>query len=133
MTIVLTDAQGEPKTREVEFSEQTQRKLPKPAGYQILIALPDIEEKTEGGIIKPHESQHHEQVASVVGFVLAMGPDCYKDPERFPSGPYCAEGDFVVFHPYSGTRLKVHGKEFRLINDDTVKAVVDDPRGIVRA
>jgi len=68
-----------------------------------------------------------------VGFVLKMGPDCYKNESRFPTGPYCQEGDFIIMRSYSGTRMNIHGKEFRLINDDTVEAVVDDPRGIEKA
>lgn len=115
--------------------EQPQKKatqLPEPKGFKLLIALPDIEEKTEGGILKASETIRNESVATVVGFVLKLGPDAYKDEKRFPSGPYCKEGDWVVFRAYSGTRVKIHDKEFRIINDDTVEAVVDDPRGIER-
>ena len=68
----------------------------------------------------------------MVGFVIKMGPDCYRDKTRFPHGPWCKEGDFIIMRAYSGTRIKIHGKEFRIINDDTVEAVVDDPRGIHR-
>lgn len=106
--------------------------LPDPKGYRLLIALPDVEEKTEGGIIKASETIRNETVATVVGFVLKIGADAYKDEKRFPNGPYCKEGDWVVFRAYSGTRVKIHGKEFRLINDDTVEAVIDDPRGVER-
>jgi co-chaperonin GroES (HSP10) len=76
---------------------------------------------------------YHEEVLTPVLFVVKMGPDCYKDEKRFPSGPSCKKGDFVVVRPNSGTRLKIHGREFRLINDDSVEAVVEDPRGITRA
>ena len=107
--------------------------LPKPTGYKILVALPAPDEKTEGGLLKASETMQREEVASIVGFVIAMGPDCYKDPERFPSGvPYCKEQDWIIMRAYSGTRMKIHGKEFRLINDDSVEAVVQDPRGIVK-
>jgi co-chaperonin GroES (HSP10) len=106
--------------------------LPEPKGYKLLIALPEIDEKTEGGIIKASETIRNETVATVVGFVLKMGADAYKDEKRFPNGAYCKEGDWVVFRAYSGTRVKIHGKEFRLINDDTVEAVIDDPRGVER-
>jgi len=99
----------------------------------LLIALPEIEEVTEGGIIKSHQSQDNEAISTVVGFVLRAGPDAYSSFTRFPNGPYCKEGDWVVFRAFSGTRIKIHGKEFRLINDDTVEAVVEDPRGIERA
>ena len=107
--------------------------LPEPKGYKILIALPEIEEKTEGGIIKSSDSRYEESIATVVGWVMSMGPDAYANYARFPSGPYCGVGDWVVFRAFSGTRIKVHGKELRLINDDTVEAVVEDPRGVERA
>ena len=106
--------------------------LPVPTGYRILIGLPEIEEKTEGGIIKAQSTISLEETASVVGFVLAMGPDCYKDEKRFPTGPWCKEGDFIIMRAYSGTRISIHGKEFRIINDDTPEAVIDDPRGVSR-
>jgi co-chaperonin GroES (HSP10) len=108
--------------------------LPEPCGWKILIGLPEVDEKTEGGIIKPDDVRHVEQVASVVGFVMKMGPLCYKDEDKFPTGPWCKEGDFVFIPPFSGVRV-IHqsGMELRLINDDTVQAVVDDPRGWRRA
>tara|TARA_R100001244_G_scaffold21831_1_gene22974 strand:- start:125 stop:508 length:384 start_codon:yes stop_codon:yes gene_type:complete len=107
--------------------------LPKPSGYKILIALPEIDEKTEGGIYKPDSLQEIEEVATVVGYVVSMGPDAYGDKTKFPTGPWCGVKDFVVFRAYQGTRIRIHGKEFRLINDDTVEAVVEDPRGYKRA
>ena len=107
--------------------------LPEPKGYKLLIALPEVEETTESGIIKSAESRHEESIATVVGWVMSMGPDAYVNYGRFPNGPYCQVGDWVVFRAFSGTRLKIHGKEFRLINDDTVEAVVEDPRGVERA
>ena len=107
--------------------------LPEPKGYKLLIALPEIDEATDGGIIKSAQSQHEESISTIVGWVMSMGPDAYVNYTRFPNGPYCQVGDFVVFRAFSGTRLKIHGKEFRLINDDTVEAVVDDPRGVERA
>ena len=107
--------------------------LPEPRGYKLLIALPEVDETTDGGIIKSVQSQHEESIATVAGFVMSMGPDAYANFSRFPNGPYCEVGDWVVFRAFSGTRLKIHGKEFRLINDDTVEAVVEDPRGVERA
>jgi len=112
--------------------KQKASQLPEPKGFKLLIALPDVEEKTEGGILKASETIRNETVATVVGFVIKLGPDAYKDEKRFPTGPYCKEGDWVVFRAYSGTRVKIYGKEFRIINDDTVEAVVDDPRGVER-
>ena len=107
--------------------------LPKPSGYKILIALPEPEKEFDGGIIKASKTLYDEEIGSIVGVVLALGPDCYADPNRFPNGPYCKEGDCILMRSYSGTRFKIHGKEFRLINDDSVEAVVEDPRGSVKA
>ena len=76
---------------------------------------------------------HMEEVLSTVFFVVELGPDCYKDEKRFPTGPWCKQGDFILARPNTGTRLKIHGREFRLINDDSVEGVVEDPRGISRA
>ena len=117
----------------VAVDEKTQLKLPDPSGYRILIAIPEVDEKTKGGVIMPDQYKSMENTASIVGFVVQMGPDAYKDDSKFPTGPWCKDGDFVVFRSYSGTRFKVEGKEFRLINDDSVEAVVDDPRGFERA
>ena len=115
------------------MSEKLASQLPKPTGYKLLIALPDPEEKTEGGIIKASQTLQAEEIGSIVGFVLEMGPDAYQSSERFPSGPYCKKGDWIMMRSYSGTRFKVHGKEFRLINDDSVEAIVEDPRAVVKA
>ena len=108
------------------------KQLPEPSGYHILIGIPESEEKTDGGILKARQTFEIEETATIVGFVLKLGPDCYQDKKRFPSGPWCKEGDFIIMRAYSGTRISIHGKEFRLINDDTVEAVVEDPRGISR-
>ena len=118
--------------KEDEGEAEVASQLPVPTGYHILIGLPEIEEKTEGGILKAKSTLEIEEVASIVGFVIAMGPDCYKDEKRFPTGPWCKEGDFVLMRSYSGTRISIHGKEFRLINDDTPEAEGQDPRGIKR-
>lgn len=115
------------------MDEETRLKLPKPVGYHILIATLDVSEKTEGGVYMPDSLKSAEQTASIIGLVVAVGPEAYADANKFPSGPHCKEGDFVIFRSYSGTRFKIGGKEFRLINDDTVEAVVDDPRGFTRA
>ena len=107
-------------------------KLPDPKGYKILINLPEPETASEGGILKAQETIEAEEVGSIIGFVIKLGPDAYSDKSRFPSGAYCKEGDFIMMRSYSGTRFKVHGKEFRLINDDSVEAVVEDPRGVIK-
>lgn len=113
--------------------ERVASKLPQPQGYKILIGVPEISEKTEGGVFMPDGLKAAEETASIIGFVMKLGPDAYNDESKFPNGAYCKEGDFVIFRSYSGTRFKIHGREFRLINDDTVEAVVEDPRGYSRA
>jgi co-chaperonin GroES (HSP10) len=130
--IVIATESGEVSTLP-ETAEEKATQLPQPSGYHILVAIPEIEDKYESGLIKADSTMHYEEVLSTVFFVVKMGADCYKDASRFPSGPWCKEGDFVLARPNSGTRLKIHGREFRLINDDSVEAVVDDPRGISRA
>ena len=87
----------------------------------------------ESGLIKAQETLHNEELLTTTSFVISLGPDCYKDQTRFPSGPWCKEGDFILVRPHAGTRVKIHGREFRIINDDAVEAVVQDPRGISRA
>jgi hypothetical protein len=96
--------------------------LPEPTGFKLLCAVPHVEEEYSGGIIKAESTVKAEEQTTVVLFVVKLGPDAYKDSTRFPSGPWCQVGDFVF-----------HGREFRIINDDTVEGVVDDPRGIRRA
>jgi chaperonin GroES len=118
---------------EKTVEDSTARKIPEPSGYKLLIKPLEVKEKTESGIYMPDSLKNAEQTASVIGFVVKVGLDAYKDPEKFPNGPYCKEGDFLIFRSYSGTRFKVDKQEFRLINDDTVEAVVDDPRGYTRA
>ena len=114
-------------------AEEKAKQLPVPSGYHILVALPESEEKYDSGIIKADETRRFEEVLSTVFFVVELGPDCYKDAKRFPTGPWCKKCDFILARPNTGTRLKIHGREFRLINDDSVEAVVQDPRGISRA
>jgi co-chaperonin GroES (HSP10) len=106
--------------------------LPDPVGYKLLIAIPLKEEKTEGGILLPEDTRRREEAASITGMILKIGPDAYTDQERFPSGAWCKEGDWIVMRSYTGTRIEVHGQEFRIINDDSVEAIVEDPRGIKR-
>tara|TARA_R110000868_G_scaffold396429_1_gene668612 strand:- start:925 stop:1335 length:411 start_codon:yes stop_codon:yes gene_type:complete len=115
-----------------QTEEEKARQLPEPKGYRILCALPEAEEKFDSGIVKSSETMRNEEVLSTVFFVVKLGPDCYKDEKRFPTGNWCKEGDFILARPNSGTRLKIHGREFRIINDDSVEAVVQDPRGISR-
>jgi hypothetical protein len=113
-------------------AEEKAKQLPKPSGYHILCAIPEAEKEFDSGLAKADITLHYEEVLTTVLWVIELGPDCYKDTTRFPSGPWCKKGDFVLVRPNSGSRLLIHGREFRLINDDSVEAVVDDPRGIKR-
>lgn len=133
----LVNLDGNPIIKEVAASdvpvEDRPKQLPDPSGYRILCAIPEVEKVTEGGILKADVTIYHEELLATALFVLKVGPDAYKDEKRFPNGPWCKEGDFVIVRPHAGTRIKIHGREFRIINDDSVEAVVDDPRGISRA
>ena len=115
-----------------DTDDRKAKQLPDPSGYRILCGIPNIEEQYESGILKSDLTLQHEELLTTVLFVVKMGPDCYKDAARFPSGPWCREGDFILVRPHAGTRLKIHGREFRIINDDSVEGVVEDPRGISR-
>jgi chaperonin GroES len=116
-----------------QVKEDVKQRIPEPSGYKLLISPLEVKEKTDSGVYMPDSLKSAEQTASVIGFVVKAGPDAYMDKDKFPNGPYCKEGDFVIFRSYSGTRFKIDNQEFRLINDDTVEAVVDDPRGYTRA
>ena len=114
-------------------AEEKAKQLPKPTGYRILCAIPDVEKQFEGSdLFKPDDLIKKDEILTTILFVVELGPDCYKDPARFPTGAWCKPGDFVLVRPNAGTRLVIHGKEFRIINDDSVEAVVEDPRGITR-
>lgn len=108
------------------------KQLPRPSGYRILCAIPEAEETFDSGIIKSDETRRHDELLTTVLFVVDLGPDCYLDKTRFPNGPWCKKGDFVLVRPHAGTRLVIHDREFRIINDDSIEGVVDDPRGIKR-
>jgi len=122
---------SQPKEPEVPIEDRA-KQLPDPQGYRLLCAIPEIEKETEGGILKIESVIEREELLTTVLFVVKMGPDAYGDTKRFPSGPWCKEGDFVLVRPNAGTRVEIHGREFRIINDDSVEAVVEDPRGIKR-
>jgi co-chaperonin GroES (HSP10) len=110
--------------------------LPEPTGWKLLCAVPEVDEKIAGtslDLVRDATTMRQEESATTVLFVLKVGPDAYKDQTKFPGGPWCKEGDFVLVRTYSGTRFKIFGKEFRLINDDQIDAVVQDPRGLTRA
>jgi co-chaperonin GroES (HSP10) len=114
-------------------ADEKARQLPIPSGYRILCAIPEAEEEYESGLLKSSDTINFEEKLATVLFVVHLGPDCYKDDKRFPTGPWCKQGDFIIVRPNAGTRLLIHGREFRLINDDSVESVVQDPRGIKRA
>lgn len=113
-------------------AEEKAKQLPQPSGYRILCAIPEAEEEFESGIIKSDETMRNEELLTTVLFVVDMGPDCYTDKTKFPSGPWCKKGDFILVRPNAGTRLLIHGREFRVIYDDNVEGTVEDPRGIKR-
>jgi len=133
MSELLVSQDGETSTTLPETAEEKARQVPDPSTFHLLCVLPEIDEQYESGLVKAGQTMHFEEVLSPVLFVVKMGPDAYKDATRFPSGPSCKVGDFVLVRPNTGTRIKIHGKEFRIINDDSVEAVVQDPRGVSRA
>ena len=122
------------ETQTALTDDEIEAQMPKPVGYRLLVALPTIEETFgETGIIKADKTKFEEKILTVVGYVIDMGEQAYSDKERFPTGPWCKVGDCVVFRASSGTRIKVNGQEYRLMNDDSIEAVVADPRGLSRA
>ena len=114
--------------------EELEVQLPTPVGYRVLIALPEIEETYENTkVLKTNTEMRNEHIMSILGLVIDMGSQAYKDKERFGDTPWCKIGDFVMFRANTGTRFKIDGKEYRLMNDDSIEAVVADPRGVTRA
>jgi co-chaperonin GroES (HSP10) len=122
------------KEVESELTEsELENQLPTPVGYRVLIAMPEIEDTYgESGIIKSSKEVQLDTVMSTIGLVLDMGEQAYSDKDRFPAGPWCKQGDYVMFRMNTGTRFKVNGVEYRLMNDDSIEAVVNDPRGVTR-
>ena len=112
---------------------ELEAQLPVPVGYKLLIALPTIEDTYDSGLVKAENTKHAEQVLSMIGLVLDMGPQAYSDPDRYPNGPWCSVGQYVMFRTNTGTRFRFNGTEYRLMNDDSIEAVVSDPQGITRA
>ena len=112
-------------------SKTEEPKLPKPTGWRLLVLPFKMKEKTKGGLVLAETTLEKQQVASQVGLVMAMGPDCYKDKERYPDGPWCKVKDWVMFARYAGSRIKIDGGEMRLLNDDEVLATIDSPEDIL--
>tara|TARA_R110000822_G_scaffold1539_3_gene7101 strand:+ start:3473 stop:3850 length:378 start_codon:yes stop_codon:yes gene_type:complete len=119
----------------VEISDaDLELQLPTPVGYRILVALPQPEDTVAGtSILKTETAKTQDHIMSIIGLVVDMGTGAYADKERFPDGAWCKTGDFVMFRMNSGTRFTIGGIEYRLMNDDSVEAVVADPSGIQRA
>ena len=115
----------------VEPSKKEEPKLPKPTGWRLLVLPFKMKETTKGGLVLAETTLERQQVASQVGLVMAMGPQCYKDKERYPEGPWCKEKDWVMFARYAGSRIKIDGGEMRLLNDDEVLATIDSPEDIL--
>ena len=128
LEILKTELVGVKKTKEITHESQ---KLPQPTGWRILVLPFRIDEKTKGGVLLGQEAVDRQQVASQCGNVLAMGSQCYGDKERYPTGPWCKVGDWVVFARYAGSRIEIEGGEVRLLNEDEVLATVKDPTDIL--
>ena len=122
---------AEPTPEEIQV--QMARQLPEPRGWRMLCSLVTATDQYDSGLLKADETKKIEELTSPVLFVLKLGDLAYKDEAKFPTGAWCKEGDFVITRPYTGTRIMIYGKEFRVIYDDQVEAVVEDPRGITRA
>tara|TARA_R110000787_G_scaffold29160_2_gene79234 strand:- start:746 stop:1126 length:381 start_codon:yes stop_codon:yes gene_type:complete len=123
----------ESAVQSIASEEDFENQLPVPVGYRVLVALPDIEDHYQGSsLLKTNTEKHREYILSIMGIVIDMGKGAYSDKERYPEGPWCKPGDYVMFRMNTGTRFKVNGKEFRLMNDDSIEAVIPDPRGICK-
>ena len=117
-----------------EAPEKTNlEKLPNPTGWRILVMPFQVKEKSEGGIIIAQETLDRARAAVQVGYVLKMGPLCYEDKDKYPTGPWCAEKDWVIFARYAGSRMEIDGGEIRMLNDDEVLGTIDDPKDLIHA
>ena len=132
--LIKEESEVEQEAVDAPGDEVKARQLPRPQGWKILCAVPPSDDKFDDSVIvKAGISKQIEEQTTAVLFVIALGPHAYKDTDRYPHGPWCKEGDFILVRTYSGTRFKIHGREFRIINEDMVEAVVEDPRGYTRA
>ena len=136
-TTELTGLTGMPPLHELPDVPASGVKLPRPVGYNMLVKLPKVETVTKGGIHKPDELIAKEETASMVVEVVAMGDQCYTGTTmaghpKFPTGAWCAVGDFIIMRSYAGSRVKVNGEDYRIITDDMVQAIVDDPKTVER-
>ena len=122
--------QAQEKIKSIEESSNKSQ-LPEPMGWRILVAMPEADKKTDGGIIKAQQTLDQEEVANICGYVLKMGDDCYQDKKRFPNGPWCKKGDWIIFGRYAGARIKIDDGELRLLNDDEILATIQKPEDIL--
>ena len=120
-------------TKTPEKQKKELEKVPQPTGFRMVLYPLKLESKTSGGLHLTDETVEQSQIATNVCKVLKQGPSCYKDKERFPQGPWCKEGDWVLITRYAGSRIKIDGGELRIVNDDEILAVIDDPRDILPA
>ena len=125
------DLVGLTRTESQKEVTNEKEKLPQPTGWRILVLPFKMNEKTKGGVIINESTLERQQVASQCGNVLAMGSECYRDKERYPTGPWCKIGDWVVFARYAGSRIEIEGGEVRLLNEDEILATVQDPTDIL--
>ena len=124
--IRIHEASKEPEKTNLE-------KLPDPTGWRILVMPFRVKEKSEGGIIIAQETLDRARAAVQVGYVLKMGPLCYGDKERYPTGPWCKEKDWVIFARYAGSRMQIDGGEIRMLNDDEILGTIGDPKDLIHA
>ena len=143
MTKVQSSVSGTPETKiitpktglvgvkkeKVPIEKKEHSKLPQPTGWRLLVLPFKMNEKTKGGVIMTESTLERQQVASTCGLVLAMGSQCY-DKEKFPDGPWCKKGDWVIFARYAGSRIQIDGGEVILLNDDEVLATIENPEEI---
>jgi chaperonin GroES len=133
----LTKTQNLPKVDLVLEEEKNRNKppeaihLPKPTGWRILVLPFKPKRVTKGGVHIADTAAERQHVATVCGLVLEVGPDCYRDKERYPRGAWCKKGDWVMFARYAGSRFKIEGGEIRILNEDEVLATIQDPEQIL--
>jgi co-chaperonin GroES (HSP10) len=128
--VVKQEAQQKAKE---EPSQTNLEKLPNPTGWRILVMPFRVKEKSEGGIIIAQETLDRARAAVQVGYVLKMGPLCYEDKEKYPTGSWCKEKDWVIFARYAGSRMEIDGGEIRMLNDDEILGTIDDPMDLIHA
>ena len=124
------DLVGLKKSEKKEVTNEKD-KLPQPTGWRLIVLPFKMDERTKGGIIMNESTLEKQQVASQCGNVLAMGPQCYTDKERYPEGPWCKVGDWVIFARYAGSRIQIEGGEIRLLNEDEILATIKNPEDIL--